>query len=37
MIKVRGVKRIFVWIRHCCYAIEKIFTSPNMIITEFDK
>ena len=36
MIRVRGVKRIFVWIRHCCFAIEKILTSANMIITEFD-
>ena len=36
MIRVRDVKRILVWIRHCCYAIEKILTSANMIITEFD-
>ena len=37
MIRVRGVKRIFIWIRHYCYVIEEIFTSANMIITEFDK
>ena len=37
MIRVRDVKRIFIWIRHYCYAIEEIFTSANMIITEFDK
>lgn len=37
MIRVRGVKRIFTWIRHYCYAIEEVFTSAKMIITEFDK
>ena len=36
MIRVRGVKRIFIWIIHYCYAIDKIFTSANMIITVFD-
>ena len=33
MIRVKTVKRIFIWIKHYCYAIEEIFT----IITEFDK
>ena len=37
MIKVRDVKRIFIWIRHCCYATEKISTSADTIITEYDK
>ena len=37
MIKIRNVKRIFIWIKHCCYAIEKIFTSVIPIIREFDK
>ena len=37
MIRIMGVKRIFIWIRRCRYAIEEIFTSANMIITEFDK
>ena len=37
MIRVRGVKRIFISFRRCRYAIEEIFTSANMIITEFDK
>ena len=36
MIVVRGVKRIFIRTRHCCYAIEKMIIT-NMIITEFDK
>ena len=35
--RVRDVKRILVWISRCCYAIEEIFISANMIITEFDK
>ena len=26
-----------IWIRRYRYAIEEIFTSANMIITEFDK
>ena len=37
MIKVRGVKRIFIWYGHCYYTIEKIFTSANTIIEEFGK
>ena len=37
MISVRGVKRIFIWIKHYCYTIEEIFTNADMIITEFDK
>ena len=32
-----GVKRILIRIRRCRFAIEEIFTSANMIITEFDK
>ena len=32
-----GVKRIFIWIRRCRYAIKEMFTSENMIIAEFDK
>ena len=31
MISVRCVKRIVIWIRRCCYAIEQIFTSANLI------
>ena len=36
-IRVRSVKRIFIWIRRRRYVIEEIFTGANMIITEFDK
>ena len=36
-VMIRGMKQIFIWIRHYCYAIEEIFTNANMIITEFDK
>ena len=34
---VKGVKEIFVVIRHCRYAIEKILTRANMIVTDIDK
>ena len=36
-VRVRDVKRIPIWIRRYRYAIEEIFASANMIITEFDK
>ena len=38
MVGVRGAKRIFVLdTGHCCYEIEKILTSADMIITDIDK
>ena len=36
-VRVKGVKRIPIGIRRGHYAIEKIFTSANMTMIEFDK
>ena len=36
-LRVKGVKRIPIWIRRYHYAIEEIFTSANMIMIELDK
>ena len=36
-VRVKGVKRIPIDIRCDHYAIEKIFTSANMTMIEFDK
>ena len=33
MIRVWSCNEPFIWIRHCGYAIEKIFTSTNMVIS----
>ena len=35
--RVEGVNRIPIGIRYDHYAIEKIFTSANMTMIEFDK
>ena len=36
-VRVKGVKRILIGIKRDHYAIEKIFTSANMTMIEFDK
>ena len=39
-VKIKNIETLEMFLlehRYYCYAIEEIFTSANMIITEFDK